>query len=203
MDAAFGSLKMGYYLKSEGFLFTLSMNQGTQIPWMWHFLKKGLCKQEGRVMVNSDGILASLFYDNKCHTVITNAWQSEIMEESENDDDEEEKSDNNIFGDDENEEETQSIEGIGSNNSDIEKEYEVREILGQKNDVVGVLYKTLWSDGQTSTEPFSSFVDIGQTSQIFLQFANARDWENGLKRFSQEKLKQMCAAEGKSRSMFF
>lgn len=184
----------------------MGANRQTQCNWLWPFMESGLCKGEGRVLMNNDGVVASLFSDNKCHTVFSNSWTqqgknndklSELSEESRNmidngDDDDDDNDDN---------ESSESEEGKEQEENDLQKEWVVEKIQNRKDRAGTIYYQTLWSSTEVTWENFSSFVDEGQISQAFLQFANQGDWITGLNSFTVDTLRKICNMIGKSRCM--
>lgn len=198
LDAAFGSLSLGSTLTELGFLWSMGANRGTQLPWIWPCMENNLCKGEGRVMMNKDGVIANLFLDNKAHTLFTNSWQltgvEEVMSEGEHSESKEESSDKT---DVRSEGEVQR----GKEKDLRSEEWEVTSIDERKVRNHRVLYKTCWSGDVYTWEPFGSFVDLDRISAIFLTFSDANDWRNGFKGFNTDKLKAMCNSVGISRSM--
>lgn len=217
MDAAFGSLKMASVCSEKGFLFSLSTNSGVQEKWLWDCLKSGLCYREGRVHRNENGVIASVYYDNKAHCILTNAWKqpnggrlsSGEDEDKESGDEEEEISeevDNNEEGGESMSED--EVSDVRKKKKMRQDEYEgaewvVTRILERKEKSTGTTYKTMWSTEEETWENFSSFVDVGVVSQHFLQFATENDWMTGFRPWSLQKLREMCVSLGYSKCMFF
>lgn len=197
MDAAFGSLELGIFFTEQGYLWTMSVNKQTQTKWLWEEMAKNICKGEGRVMMNKDGVVASLFSDNSNHTVYSNSWKkqapadSQLLQNRPNDS-------NNSNESDDSDLETTAQE---HRNEHQGAEWEVSKILDRKLRGNILVYNTLWSTEETTWEIFSSFIDEDRFSQAFLQFANERDWMVGFSGFKLEKLKKICTFLGISRSM--
>ena len=66
-------------LLNRGFTFTMGINRSRKDGWIFDQMERFLSRGEGRVLLNKDGVAASLFYDNKMHAVITNAWKIETV----------------------------------------------------------------------------------------------------------------------------
>jgi hypothetical protein len=105
LDAAFGSLELGKFLHNKGYIYTMGVNTGNQNKLPWDEMKKGLAYQEGRVMKNKDGVLASIFMDNKHHTVFTTGWE---MDEEEQEEEEENEEENKKSSESDNDDNTQT-----------------------------------------------------------------------------------------------
>ena len=58
-------------------MFTMGINRARKEGWIFEQMGRHLCRGEGRVMGDKNGVLASIFYDNKMHSVITNAWKKQ------------------------------------------------------------------------------------------------------------------------------
>jgi hypothetical protein len=124
LDAAFGSMDQALQLKKMGFCFTMGMNRGNQLPWLWPFMEDDLCKGEGRVMMNKDGILASIHMDNKAHTVLTNSWKV-LANRRDDDDDDDDDGDDDDDNDDVSDDEDKDKDGP-------DKEWKVSKLDGRK-----------------------------------------------------------------------
>lgn len=177
----------------------MSVNQQNQTRWLWSEMSKNICKGEGRVMMNKDGVVASLFSDSKNHTVYSNSWKKTssnrpTIQQSEA------KSDHQNSQNESSESESESDR---SGDEKEGAEWEVKKILERKKEGKGYKYKTLWSTEETTWEIFSSFVDEERFSQPFFQFATETDWNCGLVTFSQQKLKCIATFLGLSRCMYF
>lgn len=209
LDAAFGSLQLGEKFQEANFLFTMGVNRARKEGWLFGLMEKHLCKGEGRVMVNKDKIKASVFFDNKMHCVITNAWKenggdddemSEESEESEENEDEIDEEESNNNGDDDDNDDN-------NEGNDVEDhpgaEWEIIEVNKRMMKGKITYFNVLWSTEEETWEIFSSFVDETRVSQAFLQFANESDWNEGLNKWNVEKLKKLCISlgDGLSRSM--
>jgi hypothetical protein len=208
MDAAFGSMALGGVLSGKGFTFTMGINRARKDGWLFNEMERFLSRGEGRVMVNKDGVAASLFYDNKMHTVLTTAW----MKQRENDSGE---SDNEGRIESENEENNSEMSGSVE---DIEEEVEGEEdeevehpgaewVIAtiqtrKKAKNKGFVYEVLWSTDETTWEPFCNLVDDNNINQSFIQFANEDDWKEGFSEWTLKRLHTLCAAYGISRSMW-
>ena len=208
LDAAFGSLQLGSYLSSKGFLWTMGVNTYSQEKWIWDNLKAFLIKGEGRVIINREGVLASIFLDNKAHAVFSNSWikrentgqEEELLAELESDEeidkDEDEKNDSD------NDKRGSSSDGEQVQDKHEGAEWVVTRIEARKQQKGIWKYKTIWSTDEVTWETFGSFIDLGVVSQEFLQFANENDWKCGFQSWSMQKIKDFCSKMGISRSMY-
>lgn len=207
MDAAFGSLEFGQFLSSKGYKFTLGMNRGRKDGWIYDILENGLIKGEGRVAINSKGIIASLYSDNKAHTVITTAWketgtnttqQHQRSTEEESDDDHSSNvSDDNSLGSEE------RVSNRRENESDHPgAEWTVVKILERRTTKSRAFqYKVLWSTDETTWEPFYCFVDSKDVSLPLIQFAQEEDWINGFSGMTLPNLQTLCGNRGLTRGI--
>lgn len=198
LDAAFGSLDLGKFYSDAGYLYTMSVNKQNQTRWLWAEMSKNICTGEGRVMMNKNGVVASLFSDSKNHTVYSNSWKiassnddsGQISSSESRSDRSESEGDENESGDDISE----GHEGA---------EAVVKKILEKRGAGPTAKYRTQWATDEITWETFSSFVDEDRFAQPFFQFATEADWKDGLQTFTQPKLKNMANFLGVARSMYF
>lgn len=198
LDAAFGSLDLGKFYSDAGYLYTMSVNKQSQTRWLWAEMSKNICTGEGRVMMNKNGVVASLFSDSKNHTVYTNSWKiassnddsGQISSSESRSDRSESEGDEKESGDDISE----GHEGA---------EVVVKKILEKRGAGPTAKYRTQWATDEITWETFSSFVDEDRFCQPFFQFATEADWKDGLQTFPQLKLKNMAIFLGVARSMYF
>jgi hypothetical protein len=206
LDAAFGGLDLAKFLQTEGFTFLISVNQHVQNKFFWAEMKYALANGQGRVMVNRDDIIASIFFDNNFHTVLTNNWyldensgNNTIMIDQVDDEICLSLSNNSSIEDST----SSSISDEGENDHPGVVEYAVDRILCRKKISDYYHYQTLWSTGETTHVPFSCFVDEDRVSLAFIQYAVESDWNTGFQHFTKLKLQRICTFRGISKSMSF
>lgn len=195
LDAAFGSQKLGKFLSDHGYLYTMGVNRHIQDKWLWEEMKSGLCRGEGRVMLNNSGMIASLYYDNEDHSVFTNSWQKKtnIVTLHQGTDSHNASSSS--------EESSEEEDNNGSDNIS-ELEESVRNIIKRKQSGNRILYKVAWSRGDTTWEPFSAFVDSDKICQEFIQYATEVDWRTGFALYKTDELKEIAKSLPVSRCMY-
>lgn len=184
-DTAFGSQEFALLCKTKGHGVVCSVNTGVQDPWLWKWIKWNLSKNEGRVLLNDNGVAASIYCDEGLHCVYT----TNILLQQSNTSSSSTSSTPTTFS------------SLLVPDDDTEPEWWVEEILEvKKKKSNSYKYKTKWSTGETTWETFPSFVDVDRLCTPFVNFAKRENWVQGLSEWSKPRLQELCKAHGFSRT---